>query len=93
MSVVNEILRVASVIDSPRTTKTIFNHLTTEVLELYDEIYGEEGEDGIVGEAVDVILCAVDIIYKHQPNIIEADIMKVVDRKLNKWQTVYGRSK
>lgn len=92
MSVVNEILRVCASIDSPRTTKTIFNHLMSETDELYVELYGNvEGEDGVIGEAVDVILCAMDIIYKEKPNVIEADIMEVVKRKLDKWQRVYGR--
>lgn len=92
MSVVNEILRVCSTIDSPRNLASIFDHLDSEVSELGNEIYGDDvGEDGIIGEAVDVILCAIDIIYNDKPNVIEADIMEVVKRKLNKWQSLYGR--
>jgi len=91
VSVVGEILTVAREIKLERTVGTIFYHMSTETVELYDEIYGDvPGEDGVIGEAVDVMLCAVDIMYKQQPDITEEDILKVVRRKLNKWQTKYG---
>ncbi|MNC12635.1 hypothetical protein D3C75_603590 [compost metagenome] len=92
MSVVSEILSVCSTIKFERTVHTVYRHLESEIDELAVEIYctDDKGEDGVIGEAVDVMLCAIDIMYKDSPNITEDEISKVVQRKLAKWQRVYG---
>ncbi len=49
-----------------RTISTIYDALRDEVTELDHEMYTDEpGEDGIAGEAVDVILCALDMILSN----------------------------
>lgn len=91
---IKSILNVCRTIKSLRSVHTIFCHLESEVEELKVEVYcdpdEESGEDGVIGEAVDVMLCAVDIMYKHKPDITEEEIQQVVNRKLAKWQRVYG---
>ncbi len=62
--------------------------LTIEVGKLQSG--GEPGEDGVLGEAVDTILCLVDLIYQHNPNITEEEILAVVQKKLDKWERKYG---
>lgn len=67
--------------------------------ELHDEIHRanvglpQYGEDGVVGEAVDVMLCMIDIIYTYDPHITEDQILSVVEEKLDKWERVYGDKK
>lgn len=96
MRVITEILDVCREIKSDRSVGTIFVNLEGEMNELYNEIWdslGDDqtnhGEDGIVGEAVDVILCAVDIIYKDNPLISEVEISRIVAKKLAKWRAKY----
>ncbi len=76
----------------PRTIKDVLVHLMEEVGELSTEIAidsgtssKEVGKDGIVGEAVDVILCALDIMWVHNQMISEEEIMAIVKLKLEKW--------
>lgn len=90
-----EILKACKKIDSPRTIGTVSDHLNSEVYELNQEVVNvlldsPAGDDGVIGEAVDVILCAVDLIYQSNPKVTKAEIMTVVNRKIEKWITVYG---
>lgn len=70
------------------------SHLTAEVGELAEEINilheqpvnKRPGEDGIVGEAIDVILCALDIVRMINPLITEKEIEEFASRKLAKWE-------
>lgn len=64
-----------------------------EVGELSTEVnikegYSEKpkGKDGIIGEAVDVILCAVDLIYINNPEVTEEEVRSIVTKKLAKWR-------
>ena len=45
----------------------------------------EPGPDGVVGEAVDLIITAVDMINAHQPGITIEEIHAIVTRKCGKW--------
>lgn len=76
-----------------RTLQDILTHLVTEVGELATEIqiqdgksYKVEGKDGIVGEAVDVIACALDIIHTAEPKFNDLDLRVIMRRKLKKWK-------
>lgn len=89
VSIVQGVLNVCQTIDSPRTIHTVFDHMLSEVHELEME-FNSLGEDGVIGEAVDVILCALDVIYQDNPNVTEDDIARVVERKLTKWVRLYG---
>ena len=89
--IIETILDTCGEIKNDRTIYSIVHHLKGEVIELEDELYLDTpGEDGIIGEAVDVILCAVDAIHKDNPNVTPEEIMAVVVRKLEKWKRLYG---
>lgn len=92
MSLINNTFTAADAVDDGRSVTDILIHLTTEVGELAEEVqisqgksYKPRGEDGIVGEAIDIILCALDIIHKTDPNMDELDIEIYAKMKLNKW--------
>ncbi len=75
-----------------RTKRDIHNHLMSETNELHDEIvyddakWGPAGPDGIMGESIDVILCALDLIFKDKPDITNDEIEAYVLMKLEKWK-------
>lgn len=81
-------------IKNTRTPESILDHMSGEVEELSDEVawaYVDlpPGEDGILGEAIDVLLCAID----HEvmvSGITAADIQLKVIQKLDKWERLYG---
>jgi uncharacterized protein YunC (DUF1805 family) len=67
---VDAVLKVSGKVSNGRTVETVLMHLVTEVGELAQEVvvaegrsYKAPGRDGVVGEAVDVILCAVDLAW------------------------------
>lgn len=86
----------------PRRTKyEVLASLVEEVGELATEVaieqgYSkkEQGKDGIIGEAVDVITCALDLIWISSPNVtdkeLEDEIMRLVKKKLQKWRVKKG---
>lgn len=92
---VEEILAACERIKNDRNLCSVFLHLKEEVQELNTEVIASvfsnaQGEDGIIGEAVDVILCAVDVIYQQNPSITKEQIAEVVARKIAKWERLYG---
>lgn len=91
-SIVSVAFEYAEKIKNTRTLRTVHDHLLGETKELDEEVSqvmkGEdEGEDGVVGEAIDVILCALDMIYQHAPHITEAQINSIARKKCEKWQS------
>ena len=98
-TVVEKIFSVCETINSERNIQSVMDHLEGETWELRQEVlatYRKDivtGDDGVVGEAVDVILCALDIIKQRHPEFQEKDLHAVVDRKLAKWQRLYGQGK
>lgn len=96
-SLVTEIFKVSDDIKNNRTIENILTHLTTEVGELAEEVQielghcrKERGEDGVVGEAIDVILCAIDIIRVHDPFLSEETLLEMMDSKISKWRRNHG---
>jgi hypothetical protein len=76
----------------PRTMYEVLCAMTEEAGELATEVgiatsfsKKEKGEDGIVGEAVDVMLCAADMIWMSKPDITERELVLIIRRKLKKW--------
>lgn len=93
---VEKILEVCRNIQSIRSRASVWNHMMGEIQELADEINKfdanvKPGEDGIMGEACDVMLCLVDLIYQYYPEATQQDIYDRIVHKLDKWQRVYGR--
>lgn len=84
--------RLADQYHPNRNLDSVFKALVSEVGETAVEIdiangqsYKAPGPDGVVGEAVDAILAALDLIYKAQPNITEEEILRIAQPKLDKW--------
>jgi hypothetical protein len=78
-----------------RTLRTIYEHGLNEMTEeLEPEITAveegrPEGEDGVVGEAMDVILCKLDMIFEHRPDITRDELLALALRKCQKWERKY----
>lgn len=75
-----------------RTKYSVLASITSELGELADEVniqqgysYKQPGEDGIVGEAVDIIASAIDLIRLAKPEITEEEICEIAKRKCDKW--------
>jgi NTP pyrophosphatase (non-canonical NTP hydrolase) len=89
---INEVLEYAKKAP-PRYIGHVFLQLAEEAGELATEIKiangftidKVEGADGIVGEAIDVIQCAIDIIYLYNPSITEEQLNVIMKKKLEKW--------
>lgn len=94
----NTILEAGNTVDDDRTVDSIYTHLLGEVVELDTEIDPEQptGVDGIVGEAIDVAICAIDIAIVElrsqglTDNAIKQRIKEVTKSKCEKWVKVYG---
>ena len=89
--IIVEILRVGQMIQDDRTPTNVFLQLSEEVGELATELsimegYSKKqpGPDTISGEAVDVVICAIDLIYKVY-GLSEGEIEEIIKKKLHKW--------
>lgn len=86
------IFKTSDGIRNNRSLNDIFTYAVAELGELAEEVnivtgYSSKqpGEDGIVGEAIDCIICLVDLIKIHKPNISEDEIEYILNKKLRKW--------
>lgn len=93
MTLITEIFTASDEIKNNRTVQDVLNHTVTELGELAMEViidqgksYKHPGKDGIIGEAIDIIACAVDIIRVHAPELTEEDIISIALPKLAKWK-------
>lgn len=94
VNVILEAARQGDIYDPGRTRYSVLAHAQSEMGELAQEITIVEGHsykkasvDGVVGEAVDTILALVDLIYRHQPDITEAELVSIAQLKGQKWIT------
>jgi hypothetical protein len=97
MSLFSIVRSAARRINNDRTLRDILNHMKSEVKELDEEIAKDEagelaGSDGIVGEAIDIIQCAMDVILTHRPYLTEAQLEAIMDTKCEKWVRYYANS-
>lgn len=95
-SVVEIVRYYSEKIDNSRTVVSTLDHAFGEMRELDDEvgkyIRGEPlGEDGIVGECMDVINCILDLLYQAHPEITEEDMIAIQKRKCDKWVKKYSK--
>lgn len=86
---INHFFDVASKVKK-RTKSDVTLHLSAEVGEIAECLVQPERNGNIVEESVDVIVCALDIIYlelstTHGTGEITQVINKLVEKKLNKW--------
>lgn len=91
-SIIKKVFAVSNVVPQ-RSVYYILAKLMEEAGELAQEItvelgdsYKEKGKDGVIGEALDTLICCIDIIYKVYPGITEEEIIERLDDKLNKWK-------
>ena len=94
---INIIFESSDRIVNGRTSHSILAYLIEEVGELSTEINiqtgytkRQPGADGILGEAIDVILCAIDLIKVNYPDITEEELKQVVKEKCCKWESNYA---
>lgn len=74
-----------------RNVLQVFNKLVEEVGELSVEIgvkylnsYKKAGEGGIKGEAIDILINCLDILYLE--GVSENEVNSLIDSKLSKWK-------
>jgi hypothetical protein len=78
--------RYTTLIRNGRTPESIIGHMRGEIEELQDEINGTgDGRDGIVGENIDIIACALDMIFEVQPDITDEELDAIMEAKCAKW--------
>lgn len=88
----------SKIIIDNRTRDDVLTHTMEELGELATECkiangrsYKTAGPDGIVGEAIDGILCNLDMIYVENPDLTEDEFNSMVKAKCEKWyQKVMG---
>lgn len=75
-----------------RTQYSVLASVTSELGELAQEVtienghsYKQEGDDGVVGEAIDVILSTLDLILITVPHMTEKELVEIAQRKSDKW--------
>lgn len=91
---IEDVLEVSRIAPK-RSIENVFLKLSEEVGELAQEINIQngflnkpKGKDGIAGEAIDVINCAVDVLYLSNPKITSEEINEIMTNKLNKWKSI-----
>lgn len=79
-------------IKNDRTPMDAFEHLEEEVAELKVELQnGNTGPDGVKGEVIDVLNCALDVLFLVHPEIAMAEIDRLMEAKCRKWMIKYSK--
>lgn len=78
-------------VNDGRTNRKIYDHAVGEMAELDCEIAAKNqgipaGPDGILGEAIDVIACMMDLIRKNYPMVTDAELEAAMLDKCTKWE-------
>jgi hypothetical protein len=92
VNTVLELSRTADKYHGDRSLRDILSHGVGEMMETLDELDihdgilpGPAGPDGMIGEAIDTILCLLDFIYKVDPNFTEEQMVQIAGMKGAKW--------
>lgn len=93
-TLISEILDASKNIQDGRTRYAVlakageeYGELSQEVMIRNGDHYKQPGKDGIIGEAIDLIICCTDLIYSENPNITEDEIVEIAKLKLAKWKS------
>lgn len=94
MTLVSEIIKTSIQVQNTRNIQDVLTHATTELGELAQEVqiaggksYKQPGPDGVVGEALDVIACMIDMIYIHYGVLADEEyLVSLVKPKMEKWK-------
>ena len=91
-SFLQDIFDTSDAIKDGRDVKSVYIYGQSEMGELADEINiatgmsnKPVGKDGIVGEAIDAIICLVDLIHIHKPDMTPDQLQRACWIKLAKW--------
>lgn len=91
-TLVNRCLAMSRRIKDGRTIPDIQYKLSEEFGELGQELliaagkhYKKPGKDGVIGEALDIIVCCIDMIYNHDKDVTEEQLAVMIQKKLEKW--------
>ena len=97
MSMFQIVRNTSESIKDDRTLGDVLGHAIEELGELATEIkivngksYKKPGKDGVVGEAIDLINCALDIIYLSNPELTEDELNEIQKAKCDKWVEKLG---
>ena len=90
---IKTVYQYAKEVTNTRTPWSTFHHAQGEMDELHNELIRigtdqDPGPDGVIGEAADVIICLLDVLY--QCGYSEEQIEEVVTRKCEKWKKLYN---
>ena len=93
-SLIQDIFDTSDAIKDGRDVKSVYIYGQSEMGELADEINiatgmsnKPVGKDGIVGEAIDAIICLFDLIHIQEPELSPHAIRMMCQAKLSKWQS------
>lgn len=91
MSLYSIVSEYSDRVNDSRQNQDIFQHGAGEMVELQSEILLDRvglapGPDGILGEAIDVIACMMDIIRKNYPSITDEQLEWKMLEKCEKWE-------
>lgn len=92
--ILNNVSKVSKA-SKPRHVMDVMLKLNEEVGELATEIgiktgyiqNKQPGKDGVTGEAIDAILCLMDIIILDNPQLTSTDFEMILNKKLAKWNS------
>jgi hypothetical protein len=94
MSIFSVINATSKTVGQFRDETSVMMHVMEEVGELALELaihngtsYKTAGPDGVIGEAMDSIICLMDLIYCHKPDITETELEEIAIKKCLKWRT------
>ena len=92
-NMIDIVFNTSDKIQNNRTPFEILAHLTEELGELAEEMiiheglsYKSAGKDGIVGEAVDAIICILDLVHRTRPECTADQLAKIAELKCSKWE-------
>ncbi len=97
MTLVSTTFNYSDQIKNNRNSFYVLAKCTEELGELSVEVqikegtsYKEKGKDGVVGEAIDLITCLLDLIHINYPELNEKDLLTLAIPKLEKWKQKAG---
>lgn len=74
-------------INDGRTPEKVLDFLEDELREAREELSGEgDGNDGPVGEGIDILACVLDYLILLKPDITEEYVNDYLQKKCEKWQ-------
>lgn len=93
MNDLQQLLDACKRVKSNRNIGSIHRSISSEVGELAEEVdivlgtsYKQPSDDGVVGEAIDVILGCLDIISVHDPKFDSQQLFNYAMKKIGKWE-------